>query len=141
MASPGASRHPVLAVRIFAYDASQRILLVRRANTEYALGRWCLPGGKLDYGDAPERAVEKELVEETDLVADDIEFLFYQNSPPLAPGGMHCINLYFRCIARGTVRLNEESSESTWSSLQEALAYEPVFGAGEAIRRVLEMST
>jgi 8-oxo-dGTP diphosphatase len=97
-----------------------------------------LPGGKLDYGDTPEHTVEKELAEETNLAAKNIDFLFYQNSLPIEAGRMHCLNLYFRCTVEGEVTLNEESSDFVWLSMQEALAHKPIFGAEEAIRRVLE---
>jgi len=139
-APKAASQRPVVAIRIFAYNASRQMLLLRRANTGYASGSWCLPGGKLDYGDTPEHTVGKELAEEAGLVAVDIRFLFYQNSPPPVPGEMHCVNLYFSCLAEGAVRLNEESSEYLWVSLREALASEPVFGGVAAIERLLEMT-
>jgi 8-oxo-dGTP diphosphatase len=131
-------QRPVVAIRVFATDAQDRILLLRRANSEYGEGQWCLPGGKLDYGDTPEGTVAKELGEETGLAAKDVEFLFYQNSPPPQPGKMHCVNLYFRCTAIGAVTLNEESSAFVWVTLEEALGYKPVFGAEAAIRRVIE---
>ena len=134
--SPSLPR-PVVAIRVFAFDAAGRILLLRRANSEYGEGKWCLPGGKLDYGDTPEGTVGKELAEETSLAAKDVSFLFYQNSPPIAAGKMHCLNLYFRCAVEGTVTLNEESSEFVWLTMPEALARKPIFGAEEAIRRVL----
>jgi 8-oxo-dGTP diphosphatase len=98
-------------------------------------GLWCLPGGKLDYGDTPERTVEKELQEETGLAVSDVNFLFFQNSLPMQPGKMHCVNLYFICSCIGKVSLNEESSEFVWVTAQEALEYKPIFGAAEAIRR------
>jgi 8-oxo-dGTP diphosphatase len=131
------SPRPVVAIRVFAFDAAGRMLLLRRANSEYGDGQWCLPGGKLDYGDTPEGTVDKELAEETSLAAKDVSFLFYQNSPPIAAGKMHCLNLYFRCTALGTVTLNEESSGFAWLSMQEALDRMPIFGAMEAIRRLL----
>jgi 8-oxo-dGTP diphosphatase len=131
------SLRPVVAIRIFATDASDRILLLRRANSKYGEGQWCLPGGKLDYGDTPEHTVGKELEEETALAAKNVEFLFYQNSPPTESSKMHCLNLYFRCAVEGAVTLNDESSEFVWLPLGQALAKEPVFGAMEAIRRLL----
>jgi 8-oxo-dGTP diphosphatase len=131
------TQRPVVAIRVFATDASNRILLLRRANSEYGEGQWCLPGGKLDYGDTPEHTVGKELEEETALAAKDVEFLFYQNSPPPEPGKMHCLNLYFRCTVDGAVALNEESSEFLWLQLKDALEKQPVFGAIEAIQRLL----
>lgn len=133
--SEDAILRPVVAVRILLFDAQGRLLLLRRSNSEYGDGQWCLPGGKLDYCDTPEHTVEKELSEETNLAAGNIEFLFHQNSLPLQPGKMHCVNLYFTCSYSGELALNEESSDFAWVTPQEALEYMPVFGAAEAIRR------
>jgi 8-oxo-dGTP diphosphatase len=133
--------HPVVAIRIFAMDSAGRILLLRRASTEYGDGEWCLPGGKLEYGDTPEGTVEKELAEETGLAAKHVSFLFYQNSPPAGPGQMHCLNLYFRCSAFGSVTLDDESSGFAWLSPREARARQPVFGAADALERLLSGAT
>jgi 8-oxo-dGTP diphosphatase len=131
-------QRPVVAIRAIVRDGQGRILLLKRANSEYGEGQWCLPGGKLDYGDTPENTVKKELQEETNLAAENIAFMFYQNSPPMQPGKMHCVNLYFRCGSKGEISLNEESSDFVWVAPQDAARYQPVFGALEAIERYCE---
>jgi 8-oxo-dGTP diphosphatase len=130
-----AELRPVVAIRALVLDAQGRLLLLKRANSEYGNGQWCLPGGKLDYGDTPENTVAKELREETQLAAQEIKFLFFQNSPPPLHGKMHCVNLYFSCTATGELRLNEENSAFIWVTPQEAVEHKPVFGAVEAIGR------
>ena len=92
-----AALRPVVAIRVFATDAEGRILLLRRANSEYGEGEWCLPGGKLDYGDSPEHTVEKELAEETALVAKNVSFLFFQNSLPITPGKSGVPSIAWSC--------------------------------------------
>ena len=59
-------------------------LLLKRTSAEY--GGWCLPGGKVDYGQEALDAVKNELIEETSLILDHAQFLFYQDSLPQAPG-------------------------------------------------------
>ncbi len=105
---------PVPVVRLIIRDEDGRILVLRRQNTRHALGEWCLPGGKVDYGETVEQSIVKELLEETSLACTTSRFLFYQDSIPSRPGGMHCINLYFECRVEGEVRLNDESSEFAW---------------------------
>src|SRR5207248_9975880 len=55
--------------RIAAYglcrDDAGRILLVRAAEHDDIPGVWSLPGGGIGHGEAPLRAVVRELVEET----------------------------------------------------------------------------
>jgi 8-oxo-dGTP diphosphatase len=130
-----AAKQPVVAIRAIAQDTQGRILLLKRTNSKYGEGRWCLPGGKLDYGDTPEHTLEKELQEETGLAVSGVSFLFFQNSLPMQPGEMHCVNLYFACSCRGKISLNEENSEFVWVTPQKALEYKPIFGADEAILR------
>ena len=105
---------PVPVVRLIIPDASGRALILRRAGGTTAGGYWCLPGGKVDYGDTVEQAAARELEEETGLHAADMRFLFYQDSLPPAPGTMHCINLYLECIVEGKLALNDESVEAKW---------------------------
>ena len=122
-------------VRGIVKDQSGRILLLKRADTSYGEGSWCLPGGKVDYGETVEGAMRKELEEETELSATDVRFLFYQDSPAARPGEMHCINFYFECQAKGDLKLNSESSEVAWIGREDLAKYEVVFRNDEALLR------
>ncbi len=106
--------YPVPVVRLIVPGTAGRILILRRQGSAYEAGRWCLPGGKVDYGQTIEQTVIKELAEETALTATSSRFLFYQDSLPVKEGKMHCINLYFECRTTGTIALNGESSEFAW---------------------------
>jgi 8-oxo-dGTP pyrophosphatase MutT (NUDIX family) len=129
---------PVPVVRLIVPDDAGRVLLLRRAPGTEAAGAWCLPGGKVDYGQAVERAAATELREETSLVCQDLRFLFYQDSLPPAPGAMHCINLYLECRASGNVRLNVESSAWARCGAEELGSYDVAFGNADALRRYWE---
>jgi ADP-ribose pyrophosphatase YjhB (NUDIX family) len=48
------------------HDAHGRLLLIRRGRDPHR-GRWSLPGGRIEAGESPEQAVERELREETGL--------------------------------------------------------------------------
>lgn len=61
-------------------------------------------------------------------------FFFYQDSLPLAPGGMHCINLYLECGVEGDVSLNSESSAFAWIGPGDLKNYGITFGNDEALR-------
>jgi len=118
---------PIPVVRLIIKNAKDEVLILRRAGSAHATGFWCLPGGKVDYCDTVEESAVRELQEETSLVCNSLRFLFYQDSLPPEPGGMHCINLYFECAVSGTVALNDESSEFAWISREDIDEYEIAF--------------
>lgn len=126
---------PVPVVRLIISDELGRVLLVRRSGSEYSPGAWCLPGGKVDYGDTVEEAAARELSEETSLQATGLRFLFYQDSLPLEPGGMHCLNMYFEAEVEGVVKLNEESSQFAWVGPGELSGYQVTFRNDEGLTR------
>jgi mutator protein MutT len=119
--------YPVPVVRLIIRNAEGKVLILKRHNSEYAAGQWCLPGGKVDYGDTVEDTVRRELREETSLTATSAKFLFFQDSLPLSAGKMHCISLYFECTATGEILLNEESSECAWIGPSDIAQYRIAF--------------
>jgi 8-oxo-dGTP pyrophosphatase MutT (NUDIX family) len=119
--------YPIPVVRLLVTDSDGRVLLLKRDTTSHAQGEWCLPGGKVDYGDTVEEAAVRELQEETGLVCTKPRFLFYQDSLPPGAGEMHCINFYFECQVSRKIQLNEESSEFVWISSSEMKHYKIAF--------------
>jgi 8-oxo-dGTP diphosphatase len=105
---------PVSVVRAIVVDEDGRVLLLKRRSSSQGGGKWCLPGGKIDYGQTVEKAICRELFEETALRCEECTFLFYQDSLPMEPEGMHCINLYCQCKVTGVFNLNPESTDYAW---------------------------
>ena len=56
----------VPCVGAVVHDGSGRLLLVRRGRDPHR-GRWSLPGGRVEAGESPAQAVEREVREETGL--------------------------------------------------------------------------
>jgi 8-oxo-dGTP diphosphatase len=110
---------PFLAVRAIILDQHRRVLLLRRAAGTTGPGAWCLPGGKVDFGQTVEEAMRREVHEETGLTCDSTRFLFFQDSLPGPHLPLHFLNLYFECSTSGQVTLNEESSDFRWISASE----------------------
>ncbi|HEX3046855.1 MAG TPA: NUDIX domain-containing protein [Bacillota bacterium] len=130
---------PVPAVRLIVPNSQGRVLLLQRNTSDYAGGLWCLPGGKIDYGDTVGKTVKKELLEETGLQCLDYQFLLYQDSLPVDARGMHCLNLYFKCAWQGVLQLNEESSNYVWLSETELGQYEIAFKNDLALKAYWSM--
>ena len=127
--------YPVPVVRLIVLNKKGQVLILRRAGGTHSSNAWCLPGGKIDYGETVEKACIRELREETGLDCIQPEFLFYQDSLPYRNGDMHCINLYFHCGVSGEVALNNESSKFAWIGSQDMDKFEIVFKNDEGLRR------
>jgi 8-oxo-dGTP pyrophosphatase MutT (NUDIX family) len=126
---------PVPVVRAIIEDAVGKVLILQRANTAWGDNAWCLPGGKIDYGQTVAEALSREIHEETALLLKSAALLLVQDSLPSQPEGMHCLNLYFRCSVSGVLRLNNESSAFAWVSPDDMHEYSIVFRNDEALRR------
>lgn len=131
---------PVAVVRLIITNEEGKVLFLRRANTAYEEGGWCLPGGKVDYEETVEQSARKELREETALKAQNPRFLFYQDSLPPKAGSMHCINFYFECEALGELETNTESSGWAWIGPDDIESYDIVFGNDEGLRRYWDVN-
>jgi 8-oxo-dGTP diphosphatase len=126
---------PVPVARLIIINSFGQALILRRVAGSTAAGQWCLPGGKIDYGDTVEQAAARELEEETGLRAKNLRFLFYQDSLPPAPGAMHCINLYLECTVEGNLVLNEESVEAQWIGTEDLRRFSIAFRNDEGLVR------
>lgn len=60
-------------------------------------GQWGLPGGHIEPGESMIAGAKRELLEETGLTADELEFVNITNDP--RPGDEHWIHLVF--LAKG----------------------------------------
>lgn len=71
-----------VAVGIIQDDAG-RVLIARRPASKPGGGLWEFPGGKVQAGESPHRAVQRELEEELGIVAEDVVFLpHFRGAPP-----------------------------------------------------------
>lgn len=63
------NRRPEVAVGGIAFDDGNRVLLIRRGQPP-AIGRWTVPGGRVELGETLREACARELAEETGLEVD-----------------------------------------------------------------------
>jgi ADP-ribose pyrophosphatase YjhB (NUDIX family) len=104
----------------------QRILLCRLSELEKHVGMWTLPGGGIEFGEHPERAVIREVKEETGLDIRvgkllRIESPVYQNSD----NHMHAIQVLYRAEVIGgeiTPEQGGTTDQCAWFSKKEALS-------------------
>jgi ADP-ribose pyrophosphatase YjhB (NUDIX family) len=126
---------PKIDVRGAIFDERERVLLMR----EKVDGRWSLPGGWADPGDAPSAAVTREVLEETGYQSSAVKLIacwdrdLQGNRPPLP---VHVYKLFFLCRSDGAVAPPAalETLEVGWFGLDEL----PPLSLGRVNHRQLE---
>jgi 8-oxo-dGTP diphosphatase len=102
-----------LTVRAVIYDESGRILLLKRSmrSMNYP-GKWELPGGKVDPGERFDKAILREVKEETGL---DGSIRRYIGSAVAILPHVNSIQLVMEVEATGVPVISHEHEALTWA--------------------------
>ncbi len=113
---------PIATVGALIHDGAGRVLMIR---THKWGDRWGIPGGKIERGESSIAALEREILEETNLSLTDVQFVLVQDcidSPEfIRPEHFLLLNYLARATST-TVTLNDEAEDFRWLSLADALA-------------------
>lgn len=126
----GAGRHPEVAVGAVAVDDGA-LLLVRRGRPPEA-GRWSVPGGRVELGEALGAAVEREVREETGSEVGCGPFLGWAER--IAPGHHFVILDFLVDVRRRGTRPGGDAAEVAWVPLAEVPGVDLVTGLEEFLR-------
>ena len=122
LAQTANNQRPTPTVGALIYNALGQVLLVR---TDKWSGKWGIPGGKIEYGESAENALQREIAEETKLVISDIEFVLTQDCIEseefYRPEHFILLNYTCRLSDESDVTLNEEAQAFRWVNETEAL--------------------
>ena len=114
-------QHPRVAVHALILNEG-RILLVKRA-TEPSKGKWSLPGGRIELGEAIYQAIKREVLEECSIEIE-IERIFDVGESIIRDEEDH-ISYHFVLIyllARykgGEVRAQSDAKDARWVTTKE----------------------
>jgi phosphoglycolate phosphatase len=115
--------HPICTVGALVFNDAGQVLMVR---TQKWSGLWGIPGGKIKFGEPCLDALRREIKEETNLDADDIEFVMVQDCIHSREfyREAHFVLLNYTCRVNGQceVILNDEAQEFRWLAPADALA-------------------
>lgn len=103
------------------YNDKNEILLIRSPKWGEM---WHIPGGHVELGETSEDALKREIMEETGLEIDNIEFIGWQDAvyPKFFHKKRHFLFLDFCArVSGGQIRNSEEMTEHVWVSPKEAL--------------------
>jgi ADP-ribose pyrophosphatase YjhB (NUDIX family) len=131
------SQRPVVAVGVVLLH-EERVLLVKRAHPP-SVGRWTVPGGKVELGESLEEAAHRELKEETGLSATlgpVVEILDRVVRDDAGQIAYHFVILDFvGSHPQGTLAAGSDSSDARFVPLAELDGYPLTDGLREVIAR------
>ena len=107
--------HSVPTASALVLDGAGRLLLARRAG-EPEQGKWDLPGGFLEEGEAPLDGLRRELREETGLEVEALEFVgAWADRYGSGKDAPFTLNLYWIArIVEGEMHADDDVSELRW---------------------------
>ena len=114
-------KYPEPAVGPIIYNEKAEILLIQCPKWG---DRWHIPGGHVEIGETCEQALKREVMEETGLEIDNIEFIGWQDA--INPEGYHKKKhfIFMDFCARmsgGQITKSREMEEYVWIQPEEAL--------------------
>lgn len=123
------------------------VILVRKGRGPYS-GKWDLPGGRIEFGETPQEALEREVREETGLeiaapeLLDVVSTCFAHLRPDGTREELHHIGVIYHVTLQSIAGLKaapdgHDSLGSQLVPLREALALELTPFAQLAIKRVV----
>jgi 8-oxo-dGTP diphosphatase len=106
-----------LAVRLLVFNNKGEVLLLRRSGTSKTNpGRWELPGGKMDAGEAFDTALAREVLEETGLV---VNIHHAAGTAEQQVPAWHVIHIVMTgTLESGNVRVSDEHGEFRWVPIE-----------------------
>lgn len=104
--------NPTPATCVVVIDAHAQVLLVKRS-VPPKIGQWCLPGGFLELGEAPEAGALRELAEETGLIGD-IDVLLGVRTTPSAQYHSVLMVAYLVKTFHGQLYPGDDAADARW---------------------------
>ena len=102
-------------------DNGLELLMIERgANPAVWQGMWAFPGGFVDYGEDPEDAVIRELMEETGVKGENPQILHVLGAPGRDPR-KHCVGLFYLVDADSSAKPigDDDAVSAAWVPIEQ----------------------
>ncbi len=127
-------------MRPFACDGilieNGKILLIKRAR-EPALGKWAVPGGRINEDETAEQCLKREFMEETSLDVEPVRLVGIYSDPERDPRKIIGAAYLVRRTG-GRLMAGDDAGEAEWFGLNE-IPSELAFDHGKIIKDALTL--
>ena len=117
-----------VGVGVFVFRPDGKFLMIKREGSHGA-GSWSVPGGSMEYGETPEQASVREVLEETGLDIDGVTVLTHTNDV-FSEADKHFLTLWVGAYTRTSEACIQEPnkcSEMIWVDSASLVLPEPLF--------------
>ncbi|HJQ46265.1 MAG TPA: NUDIX domain-containing protein [Amycolatopsis sp.] len=118
---------PVRCVGAIAHDSQGRLLVIQRGH-DPGRGLWSLPGGRVEPGETDEKALIRELYEETGLAVEPVRLA------GAVVRGRYEIHDYVCEVTGGTLRAGDDAADARWVDADAFSALALTEGLAETLR-------
>jgi|GEM_PF-955191 len=113
---------PLQVASCLIFDNDGKLLLLRRHSDDLGGGMWAVPGGKQEPGEDPSTTAVREVLEESGLALELIDFLGVHEIR-MPHGVVHMKTFMTRVPSGSLITLDpDEHSEHRWFTIDELLA-------------------
>jgi len=109
-----------VGVALISDRLTKKILIGKRASSEPYAGFWEFPGGKLEKGETPQQAIQRELMEELNVKSTVLDK--FCEIPWSYPNGLFNLLIYHTEIDISTLKLTVHD-KIEWVSVENAFKY------------------
>ena len=112
-----------------------KVLLIQRNRKPY-FGMWSLPGGRLEPGETPEQAAQREVEEETGLYCFRLMPI---RKMYLGDGGHFLLQVFATEGFEGEIRTSDEISSWRWVRLDDLYGLNTTPGLGDVLEAAFRL--
>lgn len=132
----GPPKTPLLTVDAVILDIRGKVALIRRGHPPFQ-GKLALPGGFVDVGERVEKAVLREVKEETGMGVRIASVVGIYSDPKRDPRG-HTVAVAFLCRkTSGKMKAGDDAADIAWFDIDDALESPLAFDHRQILRDAL----